>query len=236
MRNIVKWTLVFVLICLYLELAYADPKTEEVIKDIRSKISAITSYRADVVAKGEMTGETITYEGKLFYKKPNMSRVEMKRDKPIPMTYIVVSDGNFLYSYVPEEKVVQKMSLKEIGGFSYLISGLVAFDPSDFFENTIVKPQYVGEEELDGKKMYILENKVSDILIGLGMPSEEGKLWIGVEDGFLRKMVSSSDEGNKSFEFKNVELNPIFTEDTFRFTPPEGVHIQDSTEGIKKHD
>ena len=229
-----KWFAGFLSLLLISGLAWADTKTEELIKDIESKVSAITSYRADIVMKMEMMGQTMSHEGKMSYKKPDMIRLEMKMDKPMPMTTITVSDGNISYQYMPEMKMVQKVNLKEIGDLPSA-DGQNSCDLSKPF-NGVVKDtiKYAGEEELDGKKTSVLEGKPITSP-GVEIPFQKFKLWIGIEDGVLRKMAGFNGDGKEvmSQELKNIELNPVFAEDTFRFTPPEGVQVLDMTESIK---
>lgn len=229
-----KWFTGFVSLLLISGLVWADNKADEVIKDIESKVSSITSYRADIVMKMEMMGQTMTHGGKMSYKKPDMIRLEIKMDKPMPMTTITVSDGTTSYQYMPEMKMVHKMNLKEIGDTSST-SGQNSCDLSKPFNGMIKDTiKYAGEEELDEKKVSVLEgNPITQP--GMEIPFQKFKVWIGAEDGVLRKMAGFSSDGKEvmSQELKNVELNPAFAEDTFHFTPPEGVQVLDMTESIK---
>lgn len=235
-----KWFLWFVMMFIFSELAWADPKTEEIIRDIQSKNSTITAYRFDMVVriKGLM-GNTVTSVGKMSYKKPDMFRLETKMDNPLgiginhegPLTTIIISDGEVLYQYIPEKKQVQKARLK---GKENLFSFIDIHLNSQFFEELVKTGfQYTGEDELDSKKMYILQKEEPTIHQGMEIPYDynKAKLWIGKEDGFLYKMETLSKSGDTemrmSEELKNIELNPIFAEDTFHFTPPEGVRVID---------
>ena len=164
MRSETKWLLGVVLVFLFLELTWAYPKTEEIIRDIQNKNSTITAYRFDMVMKMKgLMGNTVTSVGKMSYKKPDKFYVESKMDNPMavginhegPLTTIVVSDGDMLYQYEPEKKIVQKMSLNETKDFSSLLNSSILWDPtsSQFFEELVKNGfQYTGEEELDGSE------------------------------------------------------------------------------------
>jgi outer membrane lipoprotein-sorting protein len=244
-----RWVGGFLSLWVIIGCALADSKTEDVIKDIESKVSTITSYRYDMVIKiSGVLEDTVTCTGKISYKKPDMIHMEIKIDKPMaigidhdgPLTIIRGSDGEIFYQYMPEKKVVQKMSINKKGNIPHSSSDQLFRDITKVSEELVKSGiQYAGEGELDGKKMYILQKEEPTITPGTEIPDNysKTKLWIGQKDGLLRKMETFSKSGEMemrmSHEYKNIELNPVFAEDTFHFSPPDDAQVIDESDAIR---
>ena len=61
----------------------------------------------------------------------------------------------------------------------------------------------------------------------------EIEMWIGADDGLVRKMTLFNEEGKEmmTHSYMNVEINTEVNDSQFEFTPPEGTQVMDMTEG-----
>lgn len=59
------------------------------------------------------------------------------------------------------------------------------------------------------------------------------EIWIGADDGVLRKMIMLDKEGKEmmSQSYTNIQLGIEVADSQFEFTPPEGSQVVDMTEG-----
>lgn len=59
------------------------------------------------------------------------------------------------------------------------------------------------------------------------------RLTIGKSDGVVRETAYDGNEGNDwTFSISDVRLNPDLDDSVFEFTPPEGIDVEDGTDGM----
>ena len=99
------------------------------------------------------------------------------------------------------------------------------------FELTVV-----GEDEIEGQKMYVLEGK-SKTDRKTGRPEQSKKVWVGQEDLFVHRDVTTRAQKDptkpwvRTVEFTGIKVDQKVDPELFKYTPPKGVQVQDMTGG-----
>ncbi len=211
--------------------------TEQIIADLKTKAAAVKSYRADITGTMQMMGKDMSMRGSILVKKPKKSRTEMVTDMGfMKMEQIHVSDGKTTWIYQPKMKLAMRIDMEKVAAETKEESAAdKTTDISDPFQS--FQPEsisHVRTEEIDGSKACVFQ--------GLPGKSDRQKipfaparieLWIGADDGLVRKMVFINEEGKEmmSQSYTNIQLNVEVADSQFEFTPPEGVQVVDMTEG-----
>ena len=152
------------------------------------------------------------------------------------MQQIHVSDGKTTWIYHPKMNLAMRIDMEKVAAETKEESaGEKTADISKPFHSiqrdTISR---VRTEEIDGSKACVFR----------GLPEKSGvqkmpfapaeiELWIGADDGLVRKMIMFNEEGKEimSQSYTNIQLNIEVADSQFAFTPPEGTQVVDMTEG-----
>ena len=214
-------------------------ETGEIIARVEKKAAAIESYRADLTMTIDMMGKEMTSSGTMIFKKPNKSWMETVTDiGTMNMKQIFVSDGKIAWVYQPVMKMVTKVDLTKVsaemknlpGGQQ--ISGDISKPLRGLNEESIA---FVRTEKFGGDEVYVFQGSPRETAMKQQVPFVPSRLelWIGADDGLVRKMIVFSEEGKKimSQSYTNIEKNIKVPDSKFEFTPPEGVQVMDMTEG-----
>jgi outer membrane lipoprotein carrier protein len=152
-----------------------------------------------------------TEQGELYLRKPGRTRWEYK----IPAGKLFGSDGKFAYSYFPDEKRFEKMSLKETDDMraplAFLL-GKLQFDKE--FRTFRTLP--------DGPSTFITATPKSD-----KMPYTEVTFLVDPNFTIRWLNVKGQDGSQLDFAFSAEKRNPPIAESMFKFTPPLGVIFSD---------
>lgn len=229
-------SVLIMVVCMGITLVQADQKTEELIAKLEAKASTINSYRADLTMNMEMMGQKMIYTGKLSFKKPNKSRMDMSTKMgAMDIQQTIISDGKTVWTYQPNMKTVQKMDLEKIIAETGDDTRQKNGDPSNPFQSLNRDSiAYVRTDKIDGKDVYIFQG-IPQATEKKDMPFIPAKIEIGLsaDNGMLSKMVMFNEEGKEmmSQSYSNVKVNINIPDSEFEFTPPEGVQVMDMTEG-----
>ena len=159
-------------------------------------------------------GRKHTEQGELYLRKPGRTRWEYK----IPAGKLYGSDGKFAYSYFPDEKRFEKMSLKEAGDMKAplgFLLGKLQFDKE--FREFRTLP--------DGPSTFITASPKSDKL-----PYTEVTFLVDPNFTIRWLNVKGQDGSQLDFAFSAEKRNPPIAESMFKFTPPVGVVFTDSSQ------
>ena len=236
-----RWWIVSILLVLTLVLGCGLPRTsktkEEIMAEVEDRAATVDSYRADLTMTMEMMGEEMITQGKMVFKKPNRSRMEMVMDMgTMKMKQVVVSNGQTAWTYQPEMKMVTKINLEKIAaetkqGVGKQMAGDIS-KPFQVFQRESIS--YIRTGKMDGGKVYVFQGvpKTAEMQQTPFAPAKM-EMWIGVDDGLLRKMIMFNEKGKETMSqsYTNIELNMEVADSQFEFTPPEGVQVTDMTEG-----
>jgi outer membrane lipoprotein-sorting protein len=178
------------------------------------------SYTAHIISHFE--GKTEESETKTMFKKPNLIKSIVTEPGKENQT-VVVSDGEFLWSYIPDTNTVTKMKLPEVSepNKADYINAI-----SNYLNDTNVTLH--GVESVDGRSAYVLEAtpKETD---GDYELIYKTKIWVDQETWMpLRYEIYNSD-GNLTIatEIRDLKLNTGIPDSEFKFEVPEGAKIKD---------
>lgn len=142
----------------------------------------------------------------------------------------VVNDGTYTWSEdrvsEPKEVTVTKMSSDAPGGFT--AQAVLCGDLARTWEQFHLK--VVGEDTLDGRKMYLLEGQ-----LGTEFKPSRQKVWVGQDDLLIHKTVNETTlkAGDPplvcSTEWVSLKINPPVDPKLFVYTPPAGAKVEDKT-------
>ena len=234
-RLCIVGSLSIAVMCLGISFVCADQKTEELISKIEAQAKNINSYRSDLTMNMEMMGQKIVYTGKLSFKKPNKSKMEMNgKIGPMDIKQIIVSDGRTVWTYQPSMNMVQKVDLEKIIAETGDDSKQKNADPSTPFQslkrNSIA---YIRTETIDGKEVYVFQGtpEIADAK-DLSFVPEKVEIGIYTDNGMISKMVMLDKENKEmvSQYYSNIQLNVNIPDSEFEFTPPEGTQVADMTD------
>jgi outer membrane lipoprotein carrier protein len=156
-------------------------------------------------------GRKHTEQGELYLRKPGRTRWEYK----IPAGKLFGSDGKFAYSYFPDEKRFERMSLKDTedmrAPLAFLL-GKLQFDKE--FREFRTLP--------DGPSTFITAIPKSD-----KMPYSEVTFLVDPNFTIRWLNVKGQDGSQLDFAFSAEKRNPPIAESMFKFAPPLGVVYTD---------
>ena len=160
-----------------------------------------------------LKGHKKTEAGTLFLRKPGRMRWQYSA----PAGKLYVSDGQFLYSYVPQDNRAEKMKMKETedlrAPLAFLLGRLNFNEDFREFHST---PQ--------GGGLLITAIPKSDKL-----PYTEVSFLAAPDFAITHLQVRGQDSSLLEFTFEGEKRNPTVPDAMFKFTPPPGAEFVDST-------
>jgi chaperone LolA len=175
----------------------------KLLNDLQNHFNSIKDFSADLV---QLNNGKVNLEGKLFFKKENNLRLELKNLN-------IVSDGKTNWNYNKGQKKV-------------IISNYDENDPSVFSLKRIIFDYPakcdVSENIENGENVLVLKPKINS-----GINADLIKIWINKEDNISRVSVSASSGNIIEVRFNNYKINKGIPDSKFTFTPPEGTKIID---------
>ena len=160
-----------------------------------------------------LKGHKKTEAGTLFLRKPGRMRWQYSA----PAGKLYVSDGQFLYSYIPQDNRAEKMKMKETedlrAPLAFLLGRLNFNEDFREFHST---PQ--------GGGLLITAIPKSDKL-----PYTEVSFLAAPDFAITHLQVRGQDSSLLEFTFEGEKRNPTVPDAMFKFTPPPGAEFVDST-------
>ena len=190
---------------------------DQLIDGVEARTSQIVDYEAKF--HQEVTRKhlprPLKRSGTVYFKKPGM----MRWDYRVPDRVYYISDGQVLWSYEAREKLAYKLPVKN----SELYSALKFL---------------FGQGKLR-EEFKIKQVAAPDGLLGLELTPKIAQsgytklvLEISPETYDIRSTILFDPIGNESrVRFENAKTDKTLKEEAFRFTPPEGVRVEDLTRG-----
>ncbi len=171
--------------------------------ELQNKFNSIHDFSADFV---QLTNGKVNLDGKLFFKKENSLRLELKN-------LIIVSDGITNWNYNKKQKKV-------------IISNYDENDPSVLSLKRIIfdypSKCDVSEDLKNGEKLLLLKPRTNS-----GINADMIKLWVGKDYNIEKVSISESSGNVLEVQFSNYKINAGISNSKFSFTPPEGTKIID---------
>lgn len=202
---------------------FAQGLTTDEISDAIAQLAETTdSYQADFTVITEKKGVSKTAIGHIKYKWPNKSWREIRRQGDGALMGLVISNGKIKWNYIPIGNLALKYDLEALDEDAQQKGWGSAADLDE------ASLEYVGQEQLDGEKVYVLEGIPSDLLKQKN-PEQPGKVrvFIGVKDGIIRKMITYNVHGEEiaSQIYRNIQQDLSISNKDFEFIPPAGTKI-----------
>jgi len=238
----------------------ADPTNFEELKAHVGKTAGThASYKMDMVMTMNMQGMEMKYTGKLTGKGEKM-KMDMDMDmmgQIMKMTMVMGGD-NMMHMYMDGmgQKQAMKMNMdvikemaEEMGVPESALnqnSMNSLGNPKEMLEQfeSFYDVEFKGKQKLGDEDVYVVNAKIKSETVESmsGNPATaqalatmtENALYIGVEDGMIRKLVSGDPaEPAMTQTYSNIEINPDVSDDIFELNLPEGIQVMDLTEMMK---
>jgi len=195
--------------------AFEDaPDVAKILKAVEEHYNRTQTLQVSFAESFTMQGRKRTEKGELSLRKPGRMRWQYST----PAGKLYVSDGKYIYSYIPSENRAEKINLKETedmrAPLAFLLGRLNFHDDFRDFRT-----------ESDGRgNLFITAIPKSDKL-----PYTEVTFLVS-PDSVIHYLAVKGQEGSVTeFTFENERKNPPLSDALFRFTPPPGAEYLDST-------
>jgi outer membrane lipoprotein-sorting protein len=198
---------------------------EEIATQILDKQNSTQDYSYTMHITSYIGEKTEESKFKTLFKKPNMSKEVITEDGKENQTF-VVSDGEFIWSYIPETNEVIKTKLPEN---SEPTQNDYINAVGEFLNSTNVT--LLGMESIDGRTTYLLEttpkeNEEASQLI------DRTKIWVDKETWMPLRYEIYNGNGNLTLkiEIRDLKVNSGIPDSEFRFEIPKGAKIVETKE------
>jgi outer membrane lipoprotein carrier protein len=190
----------------------AEPlNLQQTLKGVEDRYNKIQTLQVKFTEKTTSRGRIKIDSGTLYLRKKGKMRWEYASGM------LFVSDAKFIYSYYPEERRAEKMSMKETDDMRAPLAFLLGeVDFKRDFGEYRSKPQ-------DGGALVTALPKSDKF------PYTEVTFLIAPDSTIRRLEVKLQTNDLIVFTFEGEKKNPLLTDALFQFTPPKGVKLDDLT-------
>ncbi len=164
------------------------------------------------------SGSEEVREGKLFFQKPLLARWETLD----PWAELLLVTDKEIWNYLPDEEIAYKYSLELAQDSRSVLMVITGQAPlkKDF------DVEYLPDENGLARVLLYPKEPVANLV--------EARLWVDKGTGFIKKAELLDFYGNtNAIEFKSFTPNAKAAKDAFVFNPPQGVIIEDHTDGTQ---
>ena len=208
-----KIILLWIVVIGFPSTGFSTSENSAVLDAVQKKYEQTRSFKAKFIQKSylKVMGQSQEAEGEVAIQKPG----KMKWDYRAPDRQILISNGNTLWLYLPEENQVTKTQVDSI--YSSNTPALFLAGEGQLKESFHV--------EKAAKK----NNGWTLALIPKESDSNIDRLILYTDNSYQIIGSSVYDKlGNKTkIIFSNIQIDPGFPEETFQFHVPEGVEVID---------
>lgn len=196
-----KRLIILIILAIVYGYAYGQGNTDALLKSIQSKYNSITSISVNF---NKSAGSKEDFSGKLFLKKENKLRIELKNN-------IIITDGETFWNYDRKQKKV-------------IINNYDPSDPSEFsldsFVNDYPSKCTLSSGTEEDFRTLTLVPKTNDLNF------KTAKLYIN-EVSLIEKVVLENNAGTSTITLSGYKLNQNVPDSEFTFSPPEGIKVID---------
>jgi outer membrane lipoprotein-sorting protein len=175
----------------------------ELLKSVQDKYRSVSDFSASFQ---KSTNGKVDMNGKIFYKKGNKARIEMKNTT-------LITDGKTTWSHNRKDNKVV------INDFSSADASLLSLD--EILNNYPSKSEVSSSTE-DGKQILQFKPKK-----GSGLNFNNAKLYLNNNNLIERVVITNSPGSVSEVKLTGYELNKNITDSQFSFNPPEGSTVID---------
>ncbi len=196
-----KKSVLLVLFIFLCALGFGQDSTNNLLKSVQSKYNSIKSFTVNFT---KSSGSKEDFSGKLFLKKENKLRIELKNNT-------IITDGETFWNYNKKENKV-------------IINNYDESEPSELSLNSFINnypaKSNVSSGEEGNLNTLTLIPKTSDLNFS------SAKLYIN-KDNLVEKVVVKSTSGNSTISLSGYKLNEDIPDSEFIFSPPKGMKVID---------
>lgn len=193
---------VFLILSMFLCVSiYGQDNSSELLKAIQAKYNSTNTLSVNFT---KSSGSKEDFSGKLYIKKNNKLRIELKNNT-------IITDGRTFWNYNKKENKV-------------IINNYDPSEPSELSLNTFINDYpsksnlSSGEEE--NFRTLTLVPKTS------GLNFNKAELFINKDD-LVAKVIIDSNSGKAVITFSDYKLNREIPDSEFTYSPPEGIKVID---------
>jgi len=187
------------------------------------KISQTYAKIQDYEAHITITQGTTVMKGTIFYKKPDLIRIDFTD----PKDQVIVSNGDTLTIYIPKQSAVFQQSLKQAGGQAVGAPSLANEEGLQLLRKnySIAYLESPTPVPLDkGSTEKVVKLKLEWRSTGEGFRQLE--LDIGDQNNLIRRIIGVSANYEKTqFDFTNIQVNQNLPNGRFNYNPPQTANI-----------
>jgi outer membrane lipoprotein carrier protein len=197
--------------------AAAQSELDQITNALQTKYNKLSSLAADFTQVYTPPGGRAKREsGRLLLKKPG----KMRWDYTAPETKLFISDGKWLYEYVPAEKYATRSSVKEAGDFRAPFAFLLG---RGNLRRDFKRIEFAGESPVKaGNKVLRLVPKRTADFKELLVEIEPASMQIA------RLTILESGGARSDFIFSNIRENAPAPATQFIFNAPPGVEVRNN--------
>jgi outer membrane lipoprotein carrier protein len=190
--------------------ADATQEAKALVRKVDQRYNAMRTLRMDFTEQLATAGVQKRESGVLELKKPGRMRWDYKQ----PQEKVFVSDGKTAYFYVPGERQARKAPVKKLDDLQSPLRYLLG-------KSQIAK-------ELEGLKLD--GNVLSGTPKHLKDRVERVELAITPEGMIERIVIEEIDGTRTEFTFSNIQENVTIADQQFKFNPPPGIEMVETTQ------
>jgi outer membrane lipoprotein carrier protein len=206
--------LAMALVALPLVLWSADtPDVPKLLAGIENRYNHIQTLQVAFTENWTQNGRKRLGSGTLVLRKPG----KMRWEYAMPSGVLFISDGEFIYSYYPDQHRAEKIKMKSVedmrAPLAFLLGRLNFHDDFSAFRSS---PQ--------GAQVFLTAIPKSN-----KMPYTEVSFLTGADFVIHRLIVKEQDSSVLEYSFDGEKTNLPVPDSMFKFTPPPGVEFVDSS-------
>ena len=152
-------------------------------------------------------------QGELIFSKPFLVRWETKQ--PNPELLLITSKA--VWNYLPDEEVAYKYTPDIVNNSKVLVQ--VITGQAEL--NKDFKVINLGRD-LDYTKLQLFPNEPTPNMV-------EALIWVDDKNVIRQAKLVDFYGNSNTLSFKKITLNTILSKNSFEFTPPDGIDIEDRT-------
>jgi outer membrane lipoprotein carrier protein len=196
-----KKSVLLVLFIFLCAIGFGQDSTNNLLKSVQSKYNSIKSFTVNFT---KSSGSKEDFSGKLFLKKENKLRIELKNNT-------IITDGETFWNYNKKENKV-------------IINNYDESEPSELSLNSFINNYPAKSNVSSGEEGNL--NTLTFIPKTSDLNFNSAKLYIN-KDNLVEKVVVKSTSGNSTISLSGYKLNEDIPDSEFIFSPPKGMKVID---------
>lgn len=200
-------------------IAHAQTDVRQIAAKVDRHYNTLTTLKADYTETYRGAGISRSESGTLWLKRPGRMRWEYRE----PREKLFLTDGKTAWFYVPGDRQARKASIKKLDDLRTPLAYLLGKTKleKEFTGLSLapdIKPAVPGDVMLRGIPRNMAD-RISDVIMEIN------------PDGSFQRLVAQEIDGSTTeFRFFNQKENVPVPDSRFKFVPPPGVEMVESSE------